>query len=121
MLRACDPARNGIMRKRIVGSQSAAEAHSDQGWLNLDQIATVEVSSEDPAFPIESAFSADDRVHWRAAESGTQHVRLIFDEPVSLHRVQLRFDEREHKRTQEITLQWGSAQGGPMHEIIRQQ
>ncbi len=115
------PTQNGIMRKRIVASHSPAETQSDQGWLNLEQIATVEVSSELPAFPIESAFSADDQLHWRASEPGTQQIRVIFDEPICVHRIRLRFDEREHNRTQETTLRWESAEGGPMHEIVRQQ
>ena len=109
------------MRKRIVGSPSAANPPSEQGWLDLEQIATVEVSSEDPAFPIESVFRHDDRSFWRAAEPGDQKIRLIFDQPVSLRRIQLRFDERERERTQEFTLAWSPASGGPVKEIVRQQ
>jgi hypothetical protein len=45
------------MRKRIVGLHGAQQAGKlDQGWLDLEQIATIEVTSEDPSFPIESAF-----------------------------------------------------------------
>ena len=44
------------MRKRITGPHHAKPGgESDQGWLDLEQIATVEVTSEDPSFPIESA------------------------------------------------------------------
>ncbi|HTF43550.1 MAG TPA: hypothetical protein VK641_06620 [Terriglobales bacterium] len=32
----------------------------DQGWLDLEQIASIEVTSEDPSFPIESAFDSKD-------------------------------------------------------------
>ena len=40
------------MGKRIVGLHSAQQiGELDQGWLDLEQIATVEVTSEDPGFP----------------------------------------------------------------------
>ena len=94
---------------------------SEQGWLDLDQIATVEVTSEDPSFPVESAFRANEGPGWRASEKGEQRIRIIFDEPMSLHRIQLRFQESESERTQEFTLRWSSAVGGPPKEIVRQQ
>lgn len=94
---------------------------SDQRWLDLDQIATVEVTSEDRGFPIESAFSVNGGPGWRASQHGEQRIRIIFDEPTSLHRIQLRFYESESERTQEFTLRWSSGAGGPPKEIVRQQ
>src|SRR3954470_23916134 len=110
------------MRKRIVESDAAQpRAESDECWLDLDQIATVEVTSEDPSFPIESVFSPNGGPGWRASEKGEQQIRIIFDEPMSLHRIQLRFHETESERTQEFTVRWSSAAGGPPTEIVRQQ
>jgi uncharacterized protein (DUF736 family) len=109
------------MRKRILTSQSVVDRQSGQDWLDLEQISTVEVSSEDPAFPIESALRSDNGSGWRAAEPGKQYIRLIFDQPVSLRRIHLRFDEHERERTQEFTLAWRAAEGGPLKEIVRQQ
>jgi uncharacterized protein (DUF736 family) len=110
------------MRKRIVGSQpTQASRESDQGWLDLEQIATVEVTSEDPSFPIESAFIPNCGPGWRASRKGEQQIRIIFDEPISLHRIQLRFHEAESERTQEFAVRWSSAAGGPEKEIVRQQ
>jgi hypothetical protein len=109
------------MRKRIGGlGSSQPNGESDQGWLDLEQIATVEVTSEDPSFPIEFAFSSSRRLGWRASEKGEQQIRIIFDEPISLHRIQLRFHETESERTQEFTLRWSSAAGAPSKEIVRQ-
>ena len=93
----------------------------DQGWLDLEQIATVEVTSEDPRFPIESVFGSKDGPGWRASQKGEQQIRIIFDQPVPLHRVQLRFHEAEFERMQEFILRWSSAAGGPATEIVRQQ
>jgi hypothetical protein len=110
------------MRKRIVGSRLPSRtATSHQEWLDLEQIATVEVTSEDPDFPIESAIGPTDGQGWRASQQGEQQIRIIFDEPMSLHRIQLRFCETERERTQEFIVRWLSAAGGPPTEILRQQ
>ena len=111
------------MRKRIVGTPHTAHGHQqvDHGWLDLEQIATVEVTSEDPAFPIESVFSSDGGPGWRASQDGEQLIRIIFDQPVSVHRIELQFVETEQERTQEFTLSWSAAVGGPTKEIVRQQ
>jgi hypothetical protein len=113
---------NGRMRKRIVGPRyTQPERESDQDWLDLGQIATVEVTSEDADCPIEGAFESRDGRGWRAAGPGEQQIRIIFDEPVWLHRIELRFYEPESERTQEFILRWCSAPGGVPAEIVRQQ
>ena len=102
-------------------SPNQPRGESDEAWLDLDQIATVEVTSEDPSFPIESAFSPNGGPGWRASQKGAQQIRIIFDEPISLHRIQLRFHETESERTQEFTLRWLSAADTLSKEIVRQQ
>jgi hypothetical protein len=110
------------MRKRITGSRHAQSGgESDQDWLDLEHIATVEVTSEDPSFPIEFAVGSKDGPGWRASQAGEQQIRIIFDEPVSLHRIQLRFHEASSERTQEFILRWSPAAGGSTREIVRQQ
>lgn len=110
------------MRKRIVTPPHAQQGRqSDKGWLDLEQIATVEVTSEDPRFPIESAFGSNDGPGWRASRGGEQQIRIIFDEPVSVHRIELRFHEADYDRTQEFTLRWSPESGGSAIEIVRQQ
>jgi uncharacterized protein (DUF736 family) len=111
------------MRKRILGSiakPGAGVAAVNDGWLDLREMATVEVTSEDPRFPVEAAFdSAGDG--WRASQDGEQQIRIIFDEPRTLHRMQLSFVEKEVERTQEFTIRWSAGPGGPAQEIVRQQ
>ena len=110
------------MRKRILGTHRAvAGGESEQGWLDLEEIATVELTSEHPDFPIESALGFRVGPGWRASQKGAQQIQIIFDEPASLHRIQLRFHETECERTQEFTIRWSSAAGGPTREIVRQQ
>jgi hypothetical protein len=108
------------MRKRIVDSgHTDGGNQSFVGWRDLEPIATVEVTSEHPGFPIESVFISDEGPGWRAAHGGSQQIRIIFDEPVSVRRIHLRFDEAEEERTQEFTLRCFSADGAS-REIIRQ-
>jgi hypothetical protein len=110
------------MRKRIVGpSRVRGRPQNAQAWLDLEQIATVEMTSEEPYFPIESVFSSEDGPGWRASQKGVQQIRIIFDQPISVRRIQLHFLELELERTQEFSIQWSSAEGGPPKEIIRQQ
>lgn len=108
------------MRKRIL-TPTSTTVHAQENWLNLERAATVEVTSEDKDFPIESSLSLEPRQGWRAAQPGTQTIRLIFDEPQELKRISLIFEEKEMTRTQEFVLRASSNPGGPFREIVRQQ
>ncbi len=109
------------MRKRLVNTTSATVQARGEGWLDLERAATVEVTSEDKDFPIESSLSIEPRQGWRAAQSGAQTIRLLFDEPQELKRISLVFEEDERPRTQEFVLRALSNPGGPFREIVRQQ
>ena len=108
------------MRKRIATTRTAT-AHAQEDWLDLERIATVEVTSEDKDFPIESSLSITPGQGWRAAEPGAQTIRLVFDEPQKLKHVSLVFEEKEMTRTQEFVLRASSSAAGPFREIVRQQ
>ena len=108
------------MRKRIVTPTPTA-AHAQEDWLDLERAATVEVTSEDKDFPIESSLSLEPRQGWRAGQPGSQTIRLVFDEPQELKRISLVFEENEVTRTQEFVLRASSNPGGPFRDIVRQQ
>lgn len=109
------------MRKRKITSAQQDIGPSDQGWLDVGRAAVVEVTSEENGYPIESALVAEGTPGWRAATHGTQTIRLIFDEPQSLRRIWLVFENNEDSRTQEFVLRWSPDGGGSFHEIVRQQ
>ena len=109
------------MRKRIVTPTLAIVQARGEGWLDLERAATVEVTSEDKDFPIESSLSIEPSKGWRATEPGAQTIRLVFDEPQELKRISLVFEEDEMIRTQEFVLRASSNSGGPFREIVRQQ
>jgi hypothetical protein len=109
------------MRKRLITTASQDAPHLDEGWLDLDSAATVEVTSEAMEYPVESAMVSGEMLGWRAADSGTQTIRLIFDEPQKLTRISLVFEESETERTQEFVLRWSPDGGRTFREIVRQQ
>jgi hypothetical protein len=109
------------MRKRFVTRTPATLPAQGEDWLDLEHAATVEVTSEDKDFPIESSLSIERGQGWRAGEPGTQTIRLIFDTPHELRRISLVFEEDEIMRTQEFVLRSSSNICGPFREIVRQQ
>jgi hypothetical protein len=106
------------MRKRII---EAVQPETDHDWLNLEELAEVEVTSEDPAYPIESALLPGRASWWRAAEPGKQTIRLLFAQPQRLRRIWLSFVEPLAERTQEYVLRWSPGGGQSFREIVRQQ
>ena len=106
------------MRKTIRHAVETGP-NSQQEWLDLEAISMVEVTSEDPNFPIESALAGEGR-GWRAADQGEQVIRIVFDTPTPVQRIRLEFSDREAERTQEFTLRWART-GEALREIVRQQ
>lgn len=109
------------MRKRIIGHGPREAAAAEPGWLDLDFLAQVEITSEDADYPIEAALIPGTGLGWRAAQPGEQTLRLLFDEPLSLRRIHLMFHEVEQERTQEFVLRWSPDRGQSYREIVRQQ
>ena len=81
----------------------------------------VEITSEHKDYPVESAFVSGEAQGWRAAETGWQTIRLVFDQPQRLKQISLVFEEKETARTQEFVLRWSADGGNSFREIVRQQ
>src|SRR5260370_19123177 len=109
------------MRKRLIAPISTGVPAVSTGWRGLDLADVVEVTSEEKEYPVESALIAGETRGWRAAESGTQTIRLAFDQPQSLRRIALVFEENETGRTQEFVMGWSADGGRSFREIVRQQ
>lgn len=108
------------MRKRIISESLPDNSPPPGNWLNLEELAEVELTSEDPDYPIEAALLPNMSQGWRASVPGQQTIRLVFKQPQHIHHIQLSFHESNTKRTQEYVLQW-SQEGGALREITRQQ
>jgi hypothetical protein len=109
------------MRKRLITPKPLGASSPSEAWLDLDSAAVVEVTSEEKGFPVESALVSGEMQGWRAADSCTQTIRLIFDVPQRIRRIWLVFEETEAERTQEFVLRWLSDGGHSFREIVRQQ
>jgi hypothetical protein len=110
------------MRKQIIqqGTQGTSPADG-QDWLDVEHLVQVELTSEAAVHPIESALIANSGSGWRAQQAGEQTIRLLFDKPHSIRRIQLVFQEDERERTQEFVLRWSADGGASCREIVRQQ
>lgn len=107
------------MRKSIVSPSPVAATPIRDLWRELDRIARVEITSEDEAFPIEHALGKTVTTGWRAASTGPQMIRLHFDEPLTIRRIELHFIEKAAERSQEFAIFAGS--GTELREVVRQQ
>jgi hypothetical protein len=108
------------MQKRLVDTLVHANEAQEE-WLDLEDMARVELTSEDPDHPIETALVPQAGSGWVAAEPGRQRIRLVFHQPQRLRRIMLRFDEPRGERTQEFALRWSPDGGRSFEDIVRQQ
>ena len=115
------------MRKSVIAAASdrasRADAHAagDARWFDLEELAQIEVTSEDPTHPIEGALAFGDDRGWRAGQAGPQTIRILFDRPVPVRRMSLSFIEPELTRTQEFVIRWSADGGRSSRDVVRQQ
>ena len=109
------------MRKQIISHRRRESPSANRGWLDLEALAGVEVTSEDAAHPIESALLTAGATGWRAESPGEQTIRLLFEAPQKLRRICLLFREEKETRTQEFVLRWSPTTESSWHDVVRQQ
>lgn len=109
------------MRKQVIGQEPRRERVAEEAFLDLESLARVEITSEDPVHPIEAALVSRSGDGWRAAEPGTQRIRVFFDVPQRIRRVRVVFEEAHLERTQEIALSWTPAGENAGRFLVRQQ
>jgi hypothetical protein len=112
------------MRKSIVSlsktsSSPSSDSTLDRG-LDIAQIASVEISSEDAQHPFENALQGGKGGGWKAADPGPQVIRLNFDHPQSIRRIRLEFREQTRERSQEFAL-FASSAAFQKRQLVRQQ
>ena len=95
----------------------------EPGEMDITATATVQVTSEDPAHPIEHVFDTrrgPGGSRWVAAEPGEQTLILAFDTPQTIHQTIVEVEELEVSRTQEFRLSV-SHDGGQIYRELRRQ
>jgi hypothetical protein len=108
------------MRKQIMQHTRDASVLSPP-WLEVASLAQVELTSEDPAYPIDAALLPHTQPGWRAAQPGEQVIRLVFDRPQALHHLRLVFAEAQQARTQEFVVRCSADGGQSYRDVVRQQ
>jgi hypothetical protein len=112
-----------MLRKQILTDRAAVPA-ARPGEIDIVACATVLVTSEDPAHPIDHAF---DRVRgpqssrWVAGAPGDQTLLLAFDTPQTLHTICLEVEEQDVPRTQELSLAISRDGEQTYRELLRQE
>jgi hypothetical protein len=109
------------MRKQLLTPEPQSQRLPDSAWLDLDKVAHVAITSEDPAHPIEEALVGGGEGGWWAASAGEQTIRLTFPEPQTLRRVRIEFAETTAARTQEFLLRYSTDGGATYRDVVRQQ
>jgi hypothetical protein len=110
------------MHKRVLGGAPLRDdLPNDYRWLDLRELAEVEVTSEADGYPIESVFNFGAGPGWRAGSPGKQRIRLTFNQPQSIQRMRIEFQEPQITRSQEFAVRWSVGAGEPLKDIVRQQ
>jgi hypothetical protein len=109
------------MQKRLVEAPGQDKPGEEKAWFDLEDMAQIELTSEDPTHPVEDALLRRSGSGWRAAEPGVQSIRLLFHQPQRLRRIRLRFEEPAADRTQEFALRWSPDGGRSFRDVVRQQ
>ncbi|HEY6446499.1 MAG TPA: hypothetical protein VIY53_08570 [Acidobacteriaceae bacterium] len=108
------------MRKTPLSAPESGQRSPLDTWLDIKDLAALEISSEDPLHPFEVALHGGNGEGWRAAAPGPQTIRLKFDKPTVVRRIRLEFREAKYERSQEFRLSTTSVRGDT-REIARQQ
>jgi hypothetical protein len=112
-----------MLRKHIV---KAPPNHPvpQPGEIDIAATATVQVTSENPAHPIDNVFDhrrGQGGSRWMAEEQGEQTLLLVFDTPQTIRRIILEVEEPEVSRTQELLLSMSHDGGRTYRELRRQE
>ena len=112
-----------MLRKHIIRAPASAPIPTPDE-IDIAAVATVSVSSEDAAHPVDHAFDAHrgpGGSRWVAGEPGEQTLILAFDAPQAIRRVALEVEEPEVARTQELQLAISTDGGRTYRELVRQE
>ena len=94
-----------MLRKHIIKAPSDLSV-PQPGEIDIAATAIVQLTSEDPAHPIEHVFDhqrGPGGSRWVAAEPGEQILILAFDTPQTIHQTVLEVEETEAFQTESAT------------------
>ena len=113
-----------MLRKHIFKALPSLPLPQQLGEIDITATATVQVTSEDSAHPIENVFDhrrGPGGSRWVAEEPGEQTLILAFDTPQIIHQTIVEVEELEVSRTQELQLSVSHDGGQTYRELRRQE
>jgi hypothetical protein len=112
------------MLRKQVGSKHSREPASFEGEISIADVATVQVTSEEPDHPIDNAFDHNrgpGGSRWIADGPGEQTVILLFASPQAIRKIGMEIEELSVNRTQELSVSVSSDGGRTYRELVRQE
>jgi hypothetical protein len=112
-----------MLRKQIVPTPSRGPVPLP-GEIQIADVATVQVTSEETAHPIDHAFDQNrgpGGSRWIAGGPGQQSVTLLFDHPQTIRQIGVEVEELVDSRTQELAVLVSSDGGRTYRELVRQE
>jgi hypothetical protein len=112
-----------MLRKQIVPIPSRRPVPLP-GEIQIADVATVQVTSEETGHPIDHAFDhhrGPGGTRWVADAPGEQSVTLLFDHPQAIRQIGVEVEELVDCRTQELAVLVSSDGGRTYRELVRQE
>jgi len=116
-----------MLRKHLLTDQPAEQVAAPgekPGEKDIAALATVWVTSEAAADPIDNAFDSHrgpGGSRWVAGTPGPQRLILAFDTPQTLRLLRLEVEERDVSRTQELEVAISRDGGHTYQTLLRQE
>jgi hypothetical protein len=112
-----------MLRKQVVPTPSRGPVPLP-GEIQIADVATVQVTSEEADHPIDHAFDRNGGPggsRWVAGAPGEQSVTLLFDHPQTIRQIGVEVEEPEISRTQELAVLASSDGGRAYRVLVRQE
>jgi hypothetical protein len=112
-----------MLRKQIVPRPTRGPVPLP-GEIEIADVATVQVTSEETDHPIDHAFDHNrgpGGTRWVADAPGAQAVTLLFDHPQTIREIGVEVEELVDSRTQELAVFASSDGGRTYRELVRQE
>ena len=108
------------MKKSLIPFGNGDNPSGHGTWLDLEKVAAVELSSEDPRHQFEATLDPSKTDGWKASVPGPQLLRILFHNPQAVSRIHLEFREESVERSQEFAI-FVTTASDAKHELVRQQ
>ncbi len=110
------------MRKRLITPTPETVRSRHEGWLEIERLAIVEITSEEKDYPVEAAFVSGETPGWRRRRAAPANDPVVFDQLQTLKRISLVFRRKRNRadarvRTSKSTARPASSRAGQLVDL----